>query len=46
MPSEAVSAAYLATGKKADFVQEGDALKLTLPAEPVSEYDTVIKVTL
>jgi alpha-L-fucosidase len=46
MPSEAVSAAFLATGAKADFVQEGNALKLTLPAEAVSDYDTVIKVSL
>ncbi|TWU44237.1 Alpha-L-fucosidase [Novipirellula aureliae] len=40
------SAAYLATGEKADIVQEDGVLKLTLPAGPLDEYDTVVKVSL
>ena len=35
---------YLTNGEKADFVQEGDTLKFTLPAQPLNEYDTVVKV--
>ena len=46
LDAAATSAVYLANGKKADFVQEGDALKLMLPAQPLDEYDTVVKVTL
>ena len=46
LPAAADSAVYLATGQKADFVQEGDVLKLTLPAQPLNEYDTVVKVLL
>ncbi|MCK5171754.1 MAG: alpha-L-fucosidase, partial [Planctomycetes bacterium] len=42
----ATSAVYLATGEKADFVQQGDTLKLTLTAKHLNEYDTVIKVML
>lgn len=44
LPVAATSAVYLATGKKADFVQEDDALKLTLDAKSLNEYDTVVKV--
>lgn len=43
--AKAVSAVYLVNGKKADFVQKGDVLKLTLSAESLNEYDTVVKVT-
>jgi len=46
LPAAADSAVYLATGQKADFVQEGDVLKLTLPAQPLNESDTVVKVLL
>ncbi|MFC1760843.1 alpha-L-fucosidase [Planctomycetota bacterium] len=44
LSSTAASAVYLANGEKAAFVQEGDTLKLTLPAKPLNEYDTVVKV--
>ena len=46
LPATASSAVYLATGKEADFAQEGDALTVTLPEQPVNEYDTVVKVKL
>ena len=46
LSSTAASAVYLANGEKAAFVQEGDTLKLTLPALPLNEYDTVVKVLL
>jgi alpha-L-fucosidase len=46
LPRAAASAVYLETGEKADFVQQGNTLKLTLPAKPLNEYDTVIKVML
>ena len=45
LSSTAASAVYLANGEKADFVQEGDTLKLTLPAQLLNEYDTVVKVS-
>ena len=44
LPAAAASAVYLANGEKADFVQERAALKITLPAKPLNEYDTVVKV--
>lgn len=42
----ASAAAFLATGENAAFVQDGDTLKITLPAAPLDAYDTVVKVTL
>ena len=45
LSSAAVSAVCLTNGEKADFVQKGDTLKLTLPAQPLSEYDTVVKIS-
>ncbi len=44
LSSAAASAVYLADGGKADFVQKGAILKITLPAKPLNEYDTVVKV--
>ncbi len=44
LPSSATAACFLANGDKAEFVQEGDALKISLPAAPLNEYDTVVKV--
>ncbi|WP_404306109.1 alpha-L-fucosidase [Neorhodopirellula lusitana] len=44
LPSVATSASYLANGEKAKFSQQEDSLKITLPAKPLSEYDTVVKV--
>ena len=44
LPAAAASAVYLANGEKADFVQEGAALIITLPGKPLNEYDTVVKV--
>jgi alpha-L-fucosidase len=44
LSATATSAVYLANGEQADMVQEGDALKITLPAAPLNEYDTVVKV--
>ena len=46
LPGTAASAVYLATGQKADFAQQGDVLKLTLPTEALNQYDTVVKVLL
>lgn len=46
MPGIASSAVFMANGKKAEFSQEGDRLKITLPAKPLDEYDTVVKVSL
>ena len=45
LPAAAASAVYLAGGEKADFAQEGKALTITLPAKPLDEYDTVVKVS-
>ncbi|MDF7826509.1 alpha-L-fucosidase [Pontiellaceae bacterium B12227] len=42
----ATAATYLANGEKADFVQEGEVLKINLPSEPLDEYDTVVKVLM
>ena len=44
LPAAAASAVYLANDREAEFVQEGTALTITLPAKPLSEYDTVVKV--
>lgn len=44
LPAAAASAMYLANGEKADFVQEGAALTITLPAKPLNAYDSVVKV--
>ena len=44
LPAAAASAVYLANGEKADFVQEGTTLTITLPAKPLDEYATVVKV--
>lgn len=44
LPAVAASAEYLASGEKADFVQDGAALTITLAAKPLNEYDTVVKV--
>jgi alpha-L-fucosidase len=44
--SKATAAVYLANGEKASFSQDGDSLTVTLPAKPVDEYDSVVKLTL
>lgn len=44
LASKATSAVYLANGEKAEFVQQGDALTLKLPANALDQYDTVVKV--
>ena len=46
LPSSASSASYLANGKEASFSQRGETLEITLPAESLDEYDTVVKVSL
>lgn len=46
MPGIASSTVFLANGKKADFTQQGDALKIDLPDEPLDPYATVIKLQL
>jgi len=46
LSGKVTSAVYLSNGEQADFIQEGDALKITLPVEPLDQYVTVIKVTL
>ena len=38
------AASYLENNKAAEFKQDGDVLSITLPSQPVSKYDTVIKV--
>ncbi|HUV67665.1 MAG TPA: alpha-L-fucosidase [Sedimentisphaerales bacterium] len=45
LSSTATSAVYLANGEKANFVQEGASLEITLPAQPLNEYDTVVKIS-
>ncbi|VGO15451.1 hypothetical protein PDESU_04034 [Pontiella desulfatans] len=42
----ATAATYLSNGEPAAFEQEGDVLKIKLPAKPLDEYDTVVKVQL
>jgi alpha-L-fucosidase len=45
--SSAVGAAtFLENGASVDFVQDADTLKIFLPAVPINEYDTVIKLEL
>jgi len=44
LPAAAASAIYLANGDRADFDQQGTTLKIMLPAKPLNEYDTVVKV--
>jgi alpha-L-fucosidase len=46
LPVDVIGAVYLANGKQAESIREGRTLILALPPEPVSQYDTVIKVTL
>ncbi|MDF7799571.1 alpha-L-fucosidase [Pontiellaceae bacterium B1224] len=43
--SDVTEATYLANGEKAEFIQDGDALEIIVPAEPLNEYDTVVKVS-
>jgi alpha-L-fucosidase len=45
LPVVAASAEYLANGEKARFSQDGTVLEVGLPADPISQYDTVVKVT-
>jgi alpha-L-fucosidase len=42
LSASATSAVFLVNGAQADWVQDGDSLKITLPAEPLDEYDTVV----
>jgi alpha-L-fucosidase len=42
----ATRATYLANGREANMTQDGPTLKITLPPEPLNEYDTVIKIVL
>jgi alpha-L-fucosidase len=42
----ATAATYLANGENAEFVRENGILEITLPVEPLNEYDTVVKVRL
>jgi hypothetical protein len=44
--SNVTSATYLATGAETKYVQTGDKMTLTLPSEPVNQYDSVIKLKL
>lgn len=39
-------ATYLANGEAAKLSQSGDTLTITLPAQPLNQYDTVVKVNL
>ena len=43
--STASASTFLVNGEAADFVQEGDTLKITLPTAPLNAYNTVVKVT-
>ena len=42
--SKATSASFLANGEKADFGQDGHTLRIKLPAKPLNQYDTVVKL--
>ncbi|SMP56292.1 alpha-L-fucosidase [Neorhodopirellula lusitana] len=42
--SQATAASFLANGENVEFVQDGKTLKLNLPAKPLDQYDTVVKV--
>jgi alpha-L-fucosidase len=44
--SKIKAAVYLANGEKANFFLKKDALTVSLPDNPLNEYDTVIKVSL
>ncbi len=44
--SHVTSATYLATGAEAEHVQAGDVVTLTLPSEPIDQYDSVIKLNV
>ncbi len=46
LPSTIASAAYLATGKNAEFSQKGNTLTLTLSASAQTKHITVVKLTL
>jgi len=46
LKSKVHSAVYLANGEKVDYNQEGNQLKISLPAEPLNKYDTVLKLSL
>ncbi|WP_411828196.1 alpha-L-fucosidase [Luteolibacter sp. AS25] len=43
---KATEAVFLADGKKVDFKEADNTLKIKLPAKPLDPYDTVIKLTL
>lgn len=38
------AASFLVNGKALSFTQQGETLELILPAEPLNEYDTVVKL--
>ena len=44
LSSTVASAVYLANGEKAAITQLGDSLKLSLPEQPLNEYNTVVKI--
>lgn len=44
LSAAALAASYLVNGEKAEFSQEGNVLKITVPAKPLNEYCTVVKV--
>jgi alpha-L-fucosidase len=46
LPSTASSASFLASGEKASFSHQDKTLEIKLPAKPLNEYDTVVKVAL
>lgn len=46
LPSKATACAYLENGEATVFAQQGETLDITLPAKPINQYDTVIKVSL
>ncbi|MEP4079427.1 alpha-L-fucosidase [Haloferula sp.] len=46
LSAKVTSVVFLENGEKAASAQEGDTLKITLPAKAINEYDTVVKVSL
>ena len=46
LANKAKAAVYLANGEKADFSYADATLKVSLPKEPLNEYNTVVKVSL
>ncbi|WPJ95344.1 alpha-L-fucosidase [Coraliomargarita algicola] len=42
----AAAVSFLANGEKAEFSQQDGTLTVTLPAEPLNQYDTVLKMSL